>query len=667
MIDEETKQSPDKIGETNDSSNSSPAKNVEADDEEEDLFESGDDDVATNQEDKKENPSTVSASEPQSTTSVSAVDVSPKSPPSQSIADIPIPLKSTARASVPRTNPPSPESSTLLDPASFDLPPDVKIPKSVSGSLLRQGKLLEILKTLPANLINDALVEYDDAVDVKGASIRNHGAYLYGVVKRYQSVVTRAQNTGNADILPMGNHITPAVHSRLEQLVTTGFCTREEMDEKVRSKIRMLSERDALFALDELSSVERHSIRNFGSYFMGILNRYMRGDQASKIRPQVRGRDQRSYRESNSEPSSYSRERSRDRYDDSNFGRQEITANHPGLQYDDRRSRGHLPPPPPNSYNTGSYGGPMRDNSRMTQQPHMQQGIYQNQANQMRSQMLPNQSVPGMHMGQGMTSDTMIPQNATSYGTNQPINNAMNEVMKPYGVFMKHEGQMMQQNNNMYSQQQQYVQQQQPPPPPPQQQNTLMNQPQYGSAIQNPLQPNYGNVGGWQQQQQPSVQSNQGVPVDIFGLADKAASVVQALANQNGMQHLQQHNQSFPIPYLQSNSHQNFSVNQQPQPQVANSGSYNPVMPQQHPYHSQMGVVPMQQQQHTTDPPLRSGRRTTATLNQLTPTVQYLVQVSQHRSFLFVSRNESQFSSFSSRAFKLAGLLKVHWMMESWV
>lgn len=53
------------------------------------------------------------------------------------------------------------------------------------------------------------------------------------------------------------------------------------MNDKVKSKIRMLSEKDALFAIDELSSVERGSIRNFSSYFMGILNRYMRGDTST--------------------------------------------------------------------------------------------------------------------------------------------------------------------------------------------------------------------------------------------------------------------------------------------------------------------------------------------------------------------------------------------------
>lgn len=67
----------------------------------------------------------------------------------------------------------------------------------------------------------------------------------------------------------------------MDKLVSDGFCSQEEMNDKVKSKIRMLSEKDALFAIDELSSVERGSIRNFSSYFMGILNRYMRGDTST--------------------------------------------------------------------------------------------------------------------------------------------------------------------------------------------------------------------------------------------------------------------------------------------------------------------------------------------------------------------------------------------------
>jgi Heterogeneous nuclear ribonucleoprotein Q acidic domain len=165
----------------------------------------------------------------------------------------------------------------------YGLPPGVNVPASIVRSKLLEvemntpgSKLMDVLKSLPVNLINDALTEYDDAVEIKGAAaIRNHGAYLYGVVKRYVSVHERALAGEGTGILPMGEGgLTPMVQIRLEQLVSTGFCTTQEMNEKVKSKIRMLSEKDALFALDELSSVDRSSIRSFGSYFMGYGKTY---------------------------------------------------------------------------------------------------------------------------------------------------------------------------------------------------------------------------------------------------------------------------------------------------------------------------------------------------------------------------------------------------------
>ena len=169
--------------------------------------------------------------------------------------------------------------------AKFGLPSGVLIPRTIRDDLFQPGgRLLDTLKSLSSiTLINDALQEYDDAVQIKGASIRNHGAYLFGVIKRYVNVQERASKAISLDgtntaVLPMGQELTPPVHQRLQKLVKDGFCTAEEMNEKVKSKIRMLSEKDALHAIEELSSVPRHSIRNFGSYFMGILNRYMRGE-----------------------------------------------------------------------------------------------------------------------------------------------------------------------------------------------------------------------------------------------------------------------------------------------------------------------------------------------------------------------------------------------------
>ena len=166
--------------------------------------------------------------------------------------------------------------------AKFGLPPGVLIPRSIRDDLF-QGRLIDTLRTLKSTqLINDALQEYDDAVQIKGSSIRNHGAYLYGVVKRYVNVQERASKLSGSGAsiqgLPMGREITPPVHQRLQKLVHDGFCNNDEMNDKVKSKIKMLSEKDALHAIEELSSVSRGSIRNFSSYFMGILNRYMRGE-----------------------------------------------------------------------------------------------------------------------------------------------------------------------------------------------------------------------------------------------------------------------------------------------------------------------------------------------------------------------------------------------------
>lgn len=160
--------------------------------------------------------------------------------------------------------------TTLLRGSAFGLPDSVKIPNSVDTKLL-EGGILAKLRALPPNLANDALQEYDDALQIKGNSIRNQGAYLYGVIKRYTSVHERATTGGEGThILPMGEGLTPGVNAKLETLVSSGFCTRAEMNEKVKSKIRMLSEKDALFAIDELASTDRASIRNFGSFFMGM-------------------------------------------------------------------------------------------------------------------------------------------------------------------------------------------------------------------------------------------------------------------------------------------------------------------------------------------------------------------------------------------------------------
>ena len=67
----------------------------------------------------------------------------------------------------------------------------------------------------------------------------------------------------------------------MKELVAGGYCTEDDMklDDRVMAKLKLLSESEALLAFDELESVDRSRIRNFGSYFMGIVNRYMRGER----------------------------------------------------------------------------------------------------------------------------------------------------------------------------------------------------------------------------------------------------------------------------------------------------------------------------------------------------------------------------------------------------
>ena len=59
----------------------------------------------------------------------------------------------------------------------------------------------------------------------------------------------------------------------------SNFCSQADITSNVLSKLKMVSEHDALLAIKEIASVSRATIRNFSSYFMGILNRYMRGEE----------------------------------------------------------------------------------------------------------------------------------------------------------------------------------------------------------------------------------------------------------------------------------------------------------------------------------------------------------------------------------------------------
>jgi len=269
---------------TDESNNDTPVKREEpgsGEEDDEDLFNADEDEAV-----KPEKPPTQNGTPP-----VLPIEsaVIPKSPATDNEADLKSNTESVLTMRIPRisasarTPAPAPAAhSPPIKPIGngnrYGLPDDIVIPASITPSILN-GRLLESLRSLPSSLITDALSEYDDAVVIKGESIRNHGAYLWGVIKRYMSVQERATSGEGETVLHMGPDLTPAVLQRLERLVSDSFCTEEEMHDKIKSKIRMLSETDALYAIEELASVDRSQIRNFGSYFMGILNRYMRGER----------------------------------------------------------------------------------------------------------------------------------------------------------------------------------------------------------------------------------------------------------------------------------------------------------------------------------------------------------------------------------------------------
>ena len=296
---------------SNEENEAAPSANT-SDDDDDDLFADSEDEQAKKEEKPPKPPTRVTRSivaaiktEPQLS---SPVKTQPEPPPSvvKQEDTQPVAEGASVYTSIPRKNSsptpaaPPPASPKVSSPipkktvsstsksysdaaAKYGLPKGTKIPQSISEDLMRQlnGRILETLRGLKdTNLINDALQEYDEAVQIKGGAIRNHGAYLLGVAKRYKSVQERASKGGGANI-PMGHELTPPVHQRLQKLARAGFCTESELhkNEKIQSKMKMLSEKDALAAIEEMVSVDPSGVRNFGSYFMGILNRYMRGEK----------------------------------------------------------------------------------------------------------------------------------------------------------------------------------------------------------------------------------------------------------------------------------------------------------------------------------------------------------------------------------------------------
>ena len=120
---------------------------------------------------------------------------------------------------------------------------------------------------LPQKAMVEALAEFDSAVKEKGNEIRSLPAYLVGVIKRYRTI-QQASSSGGRGFL------SERVLARLDQLVSAGYCSQAEIDDKIKNKLAMMTENEGLSAIGELSNIKREDIRSFSSYFMGIMNRY---------------------------------------------------------------------------------------------------------------------------------------------------------------------------------------------------------------------------------------------------------------------------------------------------------------------------------------------------------------------------------------------------------
>lgn len=204
---------------------------VKPDSEEEERSESPEEDLFQDRDESTTTPPPTE-SEPTGDENGDSSTLQQKAPTINDTNEEPAVRPSDPRLAVPRKSPSAPPASDPRSPSSLlhhgdtggeqnqpptrpgypgpsvGLPEGITVPNGVDSKLL-QGRLLDALLQLPNDLITDALNEYDDALQNKGGSIRNQGAYLYGVIKRYINVQERAAS-GNAEHV-MGKTLTPEV------------------------------------------------------------------------------------------------------------------------------------------------------------------------------------------------------------------------------------------------------------------------------------------------------------------------------------------------------------------------------------------------------------------------------------------------------------------------
>jgi hypothetical protein len=108
---------------------------------------------------------------------------------------------------IPGLSPPVPLSQNGIRSNSFDgganedslcLPDGIQLPPTVTPGMI-DGRLRRAFFDLTPSQMREVLTEFDDAVRDKGGEIRNHTAYLFGVVKRYKTTY------GDTNPIPQGS------------------------------------------------------------------------------------------------------------------------------------------------------------------------------------------------------------------------------------------------------------------------------------------------------------------------------------------------------------------------------------------------------------------------------------------------------------------------------
>jgi len=247
----------------------------------------------------------------------------------------------------PRTDSPEPMENINSNSSTVDLPlPEgITLPKSVDRNFFSQKRLRTSFFELPPPQMIAALEEYDVAIRSKGGTVRNPQAYFFGVVKRYLSLMKTTNGKESFDNVapntPMGENLSAPVKERLDNLISSKFCSPNDLNGSVMGKMKMLSSADALLAIDEISDINPDSIRNFPSYFVGILNRYARGEgtrQKKKDKSSNHREDRdRDHDRGRSRRDRDRRERSRDERDDSRRGRDHSQRRSPDRRHRRRR------------------------------------------------------------------------------------------------------------------------------------------------------------------------------------------------------------------------------------------------------------------------------------------------------------------------------------------